>query len=118
MTSLWARLAVDYYRNPKILEVGPLAELAWIRLIALARETMPTSKVDGAVAEVLVLREIRDITDLHIASTTTPAESLLDVLEAARLITRQDGLVIVNDYTEWQTSQEELHTFQRKTRRA
>lgn len=107
-TSRWARLAVDYYRNPKILEAGPIGELTWLRLIAIARENIASAPQDGAIVEILVSREIRDITDLYTQVTGKDANSLLDHLVECGLIRREDGIVIIEGFTEWQTTKEEL----------
>jgi len=102
----WAKLAVDYYRNPKIIQSGPYAELAYIRLLAIARERIETSDKDGEVPLVLAERELRDICE------TMPEKpsviTLLTVLEANNLITLTDTTIMVDDYAKWQTTSKEL----------
>lgn len=114
LTSHWARLAVDYYRNPKILEAGPIGELAWLRLLAIARENIATATQDGAVAEILALRELRDITDLYTKVSGKKDTDLFDELVVCGLIRREDGNIIIEDFTLWQTSKEELAALQSK----
>jgi hypothetical protein len=113
-SSLWSRLAVGYYRDPKVISVGPWGELAWIRLLSLARENVESSLVDGSVVEIQGLRELRDITDLYTQCTNLTASDLLDELVEAELITREDGLLIVSDYERWQTTRKELEAIRRK----
>lgn len=114
VTSHWARLAVDYYRSPKIIEAGPIGELAWLRLIAIARENIASSQQDGAVAEILALRELRDITDLYTQVSGNEGTELLEELVSCGLIRREEGSIIIEDFTLWQTSKEELAALQSK----
>jgi hypothetical protein len=110
---LWMKIAVDYYRNPKIIEAGPIAELAYLRLIAIARERIEISEVDGAVPWPLVRRELRDLLDVSTAATI---EELLAPLATTQLIDLKDDTVIVLDYGRWQTTRSELESTRKNAR--
>lgn len=112
-SSLWARLAVNYYRDPAIIEVGPVAELAYVRLIALARENIMNHE-DGQVSEVLARRELMEVFDLYDITRAQDAPDLFQILDDAALITRDNGIVNVVKYADWQTTQTELATYTRR----
>jgi hypothetical protein len=105
----WARLSVGYYRDPKLIEVGVLGELAFIRLLALARETVENAEESGTVSYVLAARELREVSDLY--SQLNPGKKLDDLLAElteVRLISRKGKTIMVEGYTSWQTTREEI----------
>lgn len=106
--NFWARLAVNYYRDEKILKVGPIAELAFIRLLALAREGVESSLIDGEVPLILARRELRDLVDYSLSHNEGDLEAILGLLENQGLIRREEDKVIIAKYTEWQTSKTEI----------
>jgi hypothetical protein len=108
--TFWARLSTGYYRDPKILNVGPLGEVAFIRLLALARESVETVKIDGAIPEIVVARELRDIVDMYktIYGQDKGLSDILSLLARYGLIHLNDDLVIVTAYNKWQTTSEEI----------
>ena len=110
---LWMKVAVDYYRNPKVIEAGPLAELAYLRLIAIARERIETSPIDGAVPWPLVRRELRDILDVTSDETI---EALLEPLASTELVELNDDNVVVLDYSRWLTTRDELESTRKSAR--
>lgn len=105
----WARLSVGFHRDPKILAVGPLGELAFLRLLGLAREVVESVEVDGAVPYLLVARELREVTDLY--TQLHPGKNLDDLLASlveVGLIRREGTQVVVASYKAWQTTKEEI----------
>lgn len=116
--TFWARLSTSYYRDPKVLKIGPLGEVAFIRLLALARESVETVEVDGGIPEIVVYRELRDIADLwtQIHGTATGLKDILELLAKYDLITFQEELIIVRSYNKWQTSKEEITEVRAETR--
>lgn len=117
LTSRWARLAVDYYRNTKLLTVGPIAELAYVRLICLARETMETTTRDGAINILLASREIRDVVDIWNSVHGTGTNELLNALCDAGLVRIDGDELIIEDYDTWQTTKEELRAVRKGGKR-
>lgn len=108
-TTHWARLSVGYYRDPKLIEVGVIGEVAFVRLLALARETVENAEESGTVSYVLAARELRDISDLY--SQLNPGKKLDDLLAElveVRLISRKGKVIMVEGYTSWQTTREEI----------
>ena len=116
--TFWARLSTSYYRDEKILKVGPLGEVAFIRLLALARESVETVEVDGGVPEIVVYRELRDVGDLwtKINGPETGVKDILEVLKKNGLISFQGELIIVKSYNKWQTSKDEIQEVRAETR--
>lgn len=116
--TFWARLSTSYYRDPKVLKIGPLGEVAFIRLLALARESVETVEVDGGIPEIVVYRELRDIADLwtKINGPDTGMKDILELLAKYDLITFQEELIIVKSYNKWQTSKEEITEVRAETR--
>lgn len=113
----WARLAVGYHRDPKIIEVGVLGEVAFIRLLALAREVVESQEVSGAIPYLLVARELREVTDVYTAQNPgLGLDDLLKELSDVGLITRDGRLVIVKGYEAWQTTKEEIETVRAENR--
>lgn len=114
----WARLSVGYYRDPKVIEAGPFAELAFVRLLALAREVVETAEKDGEVSLILALRELREITDLYVAvyPDTSPRD-LLRELEVAGLIAIEEKSLIVLGYESWQTTKTEISELREANRK-
>jgi hypothetical protein len=113
----WARLAVGYHRDPKIIEVGVLGEIAFIRLLALAREVVESQEVSGGIPYLLVARELREVSDLY--TEHNPGLGLDDILKELSdvgLISREGRLVIVNGYEAWQTTKEEIETVRAENR--
>jgi len=116
--SRWARLAVGYYRDPKIISCGPIAELAFIRLLAMAREVVETAPRDGAVPYLLAMRELREVTDLYCSIyPKKKPNDLLDELVKAGLITRDEDEVVVVGYESWQTTKIEIDELREANRR-
>jgi hypothetical protein len=114
----WARLSVGYYRDPKVLEVGPVGELAFLRLLALARETVEDAAVDGAVPLVLAARELREVTDLYVRDNPGAGfTELIGALSDVGLVVLEGKSVIVKGYAEWQTTRSEIDTVREETRR-
>ncbi len=109
-TTRWARLSVGYYRDPKLLEVGPVGEIAFIRLLALARETVEDSEESGSVPYVLAARELREVSELYskIHRGKKNLDDLLAELAAVKLISRKGKAIIVEGYASWQTTREEI----------
>ena len=116
--TFWARLSTSYYRDEKILKVGPLGEVAFVRLLALSRESVETVEVDGAIPEIVVYRELRDVGDLweQIEGSKTGVKDILELLEKNGLITLRDELIIVKSYNKWQTSRDEIEDVRETTR--
>lgn len=106
----WARLSVGYYRDPKLLEVGPIGEIAFIRLLALAREIVENSEESGSVPYVLAARELREVGDLYskMHRGKKGFDDLLDELASVKLISRKGKAIIVEGYASWQTTREEI----------
>lgn len=102
----WVKVAVDYYRNPKIITVGIYAELAYLRLLAIARERVETATCDGEIPKPLAIRELSDIA--HEAGTT--CGDILNLLAENNLITIDGTTVTVDDYARWQTTRDEIET--------
>ncbi len=117
-TSRWARLSVGYYRDPKVIACGPIAELAFIRLLALAREVVESADKDGAVPYLLAARELREVTDLYAAQVERGTiDDLLEELETCGLIKREDTDIIVVGYEAWQTTKNEIEEFREANRK-
>lgn len=113
----WARLAVGYHRDPKIIEVGVLGEVAFVRLLALAREVVESQEVSGAIPYLLVARELREVSDVYSAQNPgLGLDDLLKELADVGLIVRVDRLVIVKGYEAWQTTKEEIETVRAENR--
>lgn len=113
----WARLSVGYYRDPKLIEAGVIAEAAFIRLLALARENVESVEVDGAVPLVLAARELREVTDLYAA--VEPGKTftdLLDVLVSVGLVAVDGSTVVVRSYGSWQTTRGEIDSAREENR--
>jgi hypothetical protein len=116
-TTRWARLSVGYYRDPKLIEVGPIGEAAFLRLLALAREVVETVEIDGAVSYVLAGRELREITDLY--TTVNPGKAFDDLLEELSdvgLVHRDGKFIILTNYGEWQTTRSEIDAAREENR--
>jgi hypothetical protein len=113
----WARLAVDYYRDPKLIAVGPIGEVAFIRLLALAREVVENATIDGAIPALLAARELRDIGDLYTSiHPDKTLDDLLAVLETEGLIQIDGRHVIVSGYQGWQTTRSEIDAMREENR--
>lgn len=105
----WARLSVGYYRDPKLIEVGPVGEAAFIRLLALARETVEDAEESGTVPYILAERELREVIDLYRkVKRGKTFTDLLNELAAVGLITRKGKNILVDGYASWQTTREEI----------
>lgn len=105
----WARLSVGYYRDPKLLEVGPIGEIAFIRLLAIAREIVENSEESGTVPYVLAARELREVADLYAQINSGKGlDDLLAELESVKLISRRGKIIFVEGYASWQTTREEI----------
>lgn len=116
--SRWARLAVGFYRDPKIIACGPIAELAFLRLLAMAREVVETAPRDGAVPYLLAMRELREVTDLYCqVNPKKKPEHLLDELVAVGLITKSSEEIVVIGYEAWQTTKIEIDELREANRR-
>lgn len=100
----WVKVAVDYYRNPKVITAGIHAEVAYIRLLAMARERVETSTRDGDVPWPLVNRELRDVAD----SAGSTVHELCEALESVGLVSLSDHAVTIDDYERWQTTRAEI----------
>lgn len=103
--SRWMKVAVDYYRNPKIITVGVYGEVAFLRLLAIARERIEIADQDGEVPYALANRELRDIAEAWGDGTT---DDLLAVLTKSRLISVKNDNILITDYSKWQTTREEI----------
>ena len=117
--TFWARLAVNYYRDAKILKVGPLGEVAFLRLLALARETVESSHVVGGVEKIVALRELIDLNEIWIklyGETSDPGNAILERLASVGLIQIEGDDIIVSAYSEWQTTQEEIQDVREQSR--
>lgn len=113
----WARLAVDFYRNPKVIAVGLLGELAFVRLMAMAREVVENVDIDGAIPKLLVARELRDVADMY--STVNPGQTLddlLTLLEDEGLIHSEGRYIVISSYHEWQTTRGEIDALREENR--
>lgn len=113
----WARLSVGYYRDPKILDVGPVCELAFLRLLVLARESVESVKIDGAVPMSLAKRELREVTDLY--AQVNPGATFTDLiseLQGVGLIDVDAKNIIVSGYSSWQTTRDEIESVRQETR--
>jgi hypothetical protein len=116
-TTRWARLSVGYHRDPKIIAVGPVGELAFLRLLALAREVVESVDQDGAVPYLLAVRELREVTDLYaITDPDRGIDDLLAVLADEGLIVQEGRNVIVRSYSTWQTTRGEIDAVRAETR--
>lgn len=105
----WARLSVGYHRDPKIIEVGAIGELAFLRLLALAREVVESMDNDGAIPYVLAARELREVAELFtLVHPGKTFDDLLVLLSDVSLIRREDKTIIVCSYTDWQTTRKEI----------
>lgn len=117
-SSRWARLAVGYYRDPKLIEAGPIAELAFIRLLALAREMVETANRNGEVPLSLALRELREVTDVFVSLNPEKTSSdLIDILVEHNLIALEDKSLVVLGYESWQTTKDEINELREANRR-
>lgn len=113
----WARLAVGYHRDPKVIEVGPIGELAFIRLLALAREVIENAEVDGAVPKMLAARELREVTDLY--ASVEPGKTfddLIELLAEVGLVTYEGKFIVVQGYGDWQTTRSEIDAAREENR--
>lgn len=105
----WARLSVGYYRDPKLIEVGPIGEAAFLRLLALARETVENSEESGTVSYLLAARELREVADLYKkVKRGKTFDDLISELEAVGLVSRKGKTIFVEGYASWQTTREEI----------
>lgn len=106
----WARLSVGYHRDPKIIAVGPIGEVAFLRLLVLAREVVESVDQSGAVPYLLVARELREVTDLY--ASIEPGKTLDDLLAVLADVDLIDvdekKAVIVRRYDQWQTTRDEI----------
>jgi hypothetical protein len=117
-SSRWARLAVGYYRDPKLIDAGPIAELAFIRLLALAREMVETANKNGEVPMSLALRELREVTDLFTSlNPGSGPDELMQILQDNRLIAVEDKAIVVLGYESWQTTKDEINELREANRR-
>jgi len=116
--TFWARLSTSYYRDEKILSVGPLGEVAFIRLLALSREYVETVEINGGIPEIVVYRELRDVGDewVKINDSKTGVKDILELLASKGLITFMEDLIVVRAYDKWQTSREEIQEVREDTR--
>lgn len=113
----WARLSVGYYRDPKLIEAGVVAEAAFLRLLALARENVESVEVDGAVPMVLATRELREVSDLY--AQVEPGKTFTDLMEVlvnVGLVTIEGSFVVVKSYGSWQTTRGEIDTAREENR--
>lgn len=111
--SRWVKVAVDYYRNPKIISVGIFGEVAFLRLLAIARERIEMSEKDGEVPLVLAQREIRDVAE---AWGQGGVDDLLTLLVNHELITLDEETILIEGYGKWQTTRDEIATTRKATR--
>jgi hypothetical protein len=113
----WARLSIGYHRDTKIIEVGPIGEVAFIRLLALAREVIEQVDVDGAIPKLLAARELREVTDLY--TELNPGkkfDDLIEMLSDVGLIHVDGNMIIVSGYGEWQTTRSEIDAAREENR--
>jgi hypothetical protein len=85
---LWAKLAVNYYDNPKFDDVSPLAELLYVRSIAFAK-----TENTGVLSLKAAARIAFDLGEHDVLSN-----ELLD----AGLWSRVDDGVMITNWHEWQ----------------
>lgn len=117
--TFWARLAVNYYRDAKILKVGPIGEVAFLRLLALARETVESSHVLGGVEKIVALRELIDLNEIWVklyGENSDPGNAILEKLASVGLIQIDGDNIIISAYSEWQTTQEEIQDVREQSR--
>lgn len=99
----WFSVSIDFYCNPQIIDSGVLGEVAFIRLLALARDYVATAGVAGSVP---LMRAKRELLDIAFAFNVS-VDEVLAVLISNRLITVEADEVVIQDYSEWQTAREE-----------
>lgn len=92
----WARLAVDYMESDQLVDAGPIAELAFIRITTKCAQKLSDGKLSRAAAT-------RLCSDLP----GGPA-SALDALERVELLTDNNGMLTVTGYLLYQNSAAEL----------
>jgi hypothetical protein len=113
----WARLSVSYHRDEKIIEAGPVGELAFIRLLALARESVEQVDVDGAVPRALARRELRDVQEIYtLIHPGTTFDDLVEHLVSVGLLRVEGNTLIVSGYSKWQTTRGEIEEVRAATR--
>ncbi len=108
-TDRWARLSVEYYQDTKLIEVGPIGELVFVRLMALARKLVETMEIDGAIPLVRGQRELRDVFDFY--GEFNPGKTFMDMLAPLveqDLIKIENKFIIVTSYADWQTTRAEI----------
>jgi hypothetical protein len=89
--TLWVKLSVDYYNDPKIVTAGPLAELLFVRGLAYAKKTN-----DPTIPRVMVPRLAIGIE----ADPTTLASCLVN----EGLWTEGDGGFTITAWETWQVN--------------
>lgn len=118
VSNRWARLSVGYYRDPKVIACGPIPELAFLRLLVIAREVVETTDQDGAVPYLLAVRELREVTDLYSSvNNGGTVDDLLNELVKCGLIEIDDTAIVVSGYEAWQTTKTEIEEFREANRK-
>lgn len=108
-TDRWARLSVEYYQDTKLIEVGPIGELVFVRLMALARKLVETMDIDGAIPLVRGQRELRDVFDFYLEIHPGKTfDDMLAPLVEQNLIKVENKFIIVTSYADWQTTRAEI----------
>lgn len=118
-TNRWARLSVGYHRDQKIINVGPIGEVAFLRLLILAREVVESVEQDGAVPYMLAKRELNDITEIYSElNSGKKFDDLLNLLVKNKLveISEDKDFIIVLGYEHWQTTKNEIDEVRRENR--
>lgn len=118
-TNRWARLSIGYHRDQKIINVGPIGEVAFLRLLILAREMVETVEIDGAVPYMLAKRELGDIVDVYRElNKDTNFDDLINLLVKNKLveISEDKEFIIVLGYDNWQTTKTEISELRRENR--
>lgn len=91
---MWLRLDTEFADHPKVLEAGPDAALAWLRLLSYSVR----QGTDGKLPPPIVARETAELVD-----------RLIDV----GLLDRREGNVVIHDYLDYQVTAEEWQGKQR-----
>lgn len=115
----WARLSVGYHRDQKIINVGPIGEVAFLRLLILAREMVESVEIDGAVPYRLAKRELNDIIEVfETLNEGQKFDDLLNILEKNKLIevTEDNEFIVVLGYEHWQTTKKEINELRKENR--
>lgn len=106
----WARLSVGYFRDPALITAGPVAEIAFVRLLAMAREQVESAEISGAVPRVLAVRELRDVVDVWdmVNPETRGFDQMITALIDQGLVHLDGTAIVVTNYGQWQTTREEI----------